>query len=153
MQSIEQEIVDHARAWVGTPYRDKQRARGLGADCVGLIIGVGLETGLLPWDESVWSEFAGYSRTPNPRKMGRAIEHFLRPIMVPPLEAPRDGSIAWMGWRAELPMHLGIVATLGGRRTLIHAYQNVGRVVEHGFSAEWPGRVMSWWRYPGAPEE
>ena len=32
---------------------------------------------------------------------------------------------------------------------MIRALQTFGEVVEHGFVAEWPGRVNSWWRYPG----
>jgi hypothetical protein len=46
-------------------------------------------------------------------------------------------------------MHLAILADAKGRATMIHALGDIGRVVEHGFTAEWPGRVESWWRYPG----
>ncbi len=49
-------------------------------------------------------------------------------------------------------MHLAILATRGRRLMMIHAFaragtsiktgQPEGRVVEHGFTAEWPGRVV-----------
>lgn len=146
-------IVARARAWVGTPYRHQHRARGLAVDCVGLIVGVGIETGFLAWDDAEFERWAGYSRTPNPTRMGAAIEHFLEPVMRAPLDPPGPGSIAWMGWRRHLPMHLGILAEFNGRRTLIHAFEHRGQVVEHDFAGEWPERVVSWWRYPGAPEE
>lgn len=143
-------VVDAARDYVGTPYRHQGRLMGAGIDCVGLIIMAGADAGVLTITREEWAEFAAYSRTPNPAKMGEAMAKFLVPLDVAPGELGPDGSIAWMEWRAGLPMHLGIAATYEGRRTLIHAYEHVGRCVEHGFVAEWPGRVVSWWAYPGA---
>lgn len=144
-----------ARTWVGTPYVHQHRLKGVGVDCVGLIIGAGQEAGVLDMAEEDWAPFAGYGRTPNPNKMTQAIERFLEPMLIKPMPAqlPPDGSVLWMGWRANLPMHLGILATApDGRRTMIHAYDRAGKCVEHGFEAEWPARVISWWRYPGVPE-
>ena len=145
------EVVDAARAWIGTPYVHQHRLRGSAVDCVGLIIGVGLEAGVLStWSEEAWDAHRNYGRAPNPEHMGRAIRQFMKP-----LDGPRvpDGAVAFIGWRQHLPMHLAIVGTLpDGRRSMIHAFERVGRVVEHGFDAEWPARVVSWWRYPGVAE-
>ncbi len=148
------EIVRQARQWVGTPYRHQHRVRQQGVDCVGLIIGAGHNAGVLAIPEEAWAPFAAYARTPNPTKMAEAMEIFLRRRETGP-DLPPDGSVCWMGWRAHMPMHLGILATAPdgtGRRTLIHAYEHVGACVEHGFEAEWPGRVLSWWDYPGVLE-
>lgn len=148
-------LVAAARSWVGTPYRHQHKLKGVGVDCVGLIIGAGLEAGVLSITDEEWAPFAGYSRTPNPSHMTRAIEAFMRPLMIRPMpaELPPDGSVCWMGWRENLPMHLAILATLpDGRRSMIHAYDRARKCVEHGFDQEWPTRVISWWRYPGVPE-
>lgn len=148
-------VVVAARTWVGTPYRHQHRLKGVGVDCVGLIIGAGLEAGVLEMTAADWKPFAGYSRTPNPAHMSRAIELFMRPLMVPPMRADLvgDGSVCWMGWRENLPMHLAIIATLpDGRRSMIHAYDRAAKCAEHGFDQEWPTRVISWWRYPGVAE-
>ncbi len=143
-------LVSCARDWIGTPYVHQHRTRGHAVDCVGLIIGAGLEAGVLPtWTEERWAPFAAYGRAPNPAHMTKAIAEFLDPIDAYADEPQPDGSVAFMGWREHLPMHLAIMATLDGRRTMIHAFAHVGAVVEHGFSAEWPGRVISWWSYPG----
>lgn len=142
-------LVECARAWIGTPYAHQQRLRGVAVDCVGLVIGAGLEARVLAtWSEEAWSEHRAYGRWPNPRHMSRAIARFLRPS-----EGAEPGNVAFMGWRGDLPMHLAIIGRApDGRLTMIHAHSNSGRVVEHGFDAEWPGRVVSWWSYPGFPD-
>lgn len=150
-----QRLVAAARSWMGTPYVHQHRTKGQAVDCVGLIIGAGLEADVLPtWSPEDWAPHSAYGRAPNPEHMSRAIRQFLSPLDLDRAEAAPDSAVAFMGWRDHLPMHLAIMATApDGRRTMIHAFAHIGRVVEHGFDGEWPSRVVSWWRYPGVPEE
>jgi len=142
-------IISEAQRWVGTPYRHQATAFQLGCDCVGLIRGVGFNAGVLPPQPEKWKQFNAYGRLPNPARMAEGMRTFLCPVD----GTPQHGDIAWLSWRADLPMHLALLARYAnGRRTLIHCYSHVGRVVEHGFTAEWRGRVHSWWRYPGVAE-
>jgi NlpC/P60 family putative phage cell wall peptidase len=145
------DVISAARGWIGTPYVHQHRALGLGCDCVGLIIGVGLEAGVLPtWTPEAWRPHRAYGRAPNPAHMKKAIAEFLEPIDCAPQDIPdEDGAVAFMGWRADLPMHLAISSSFDGRRTMIHAHAHIGSVREHDFSPEWRERVISWWRYPG----
>ncbi len=143
-------IVAEARSWLGTPFQHQARLKGVGVDCIQLCIGVGEATGVLSVDAAVYRRFQGYGRQPSPRRMGEALAMHCRRI------EPADvliGDMAWLEWRDELPMHLAIIGEADGadgpRRTLIHAYARVGRVVEHGLVAEWPDRISSYWRYPG----
>lgn len=150
-------VIAHARMWVGTPYRHQHMQLQQGVDCVGLIIGAGTAAGVLDISPQEWEPYRGYGRTPNPRKMAKAMRTFLEPLDIAPQPdvLPQDGAVMWLGWRADLPMHLAILATDQRdpeRRMMIHAYNGVGRCVEHGFSAEWPARVLSWWNYPGTQE-
>ena len=154
MRNTEAEaLVAAARSWLGTPYVHQHRCRNVAVDCVGLIIGAGLEARVLPtWTPQEWMPFANYGRSPNPAHMTRAIEQFMEPLDLAPDQPGPDAAVAFMGWRDHLPMHLAIMATApDGRRTMIHAFAYHGKVVEHGFDGEWPGRVVSWWRYPGVP--
>ena len=138
-------VVAEARSWVGTPYVHQHMTRGHAVDCVGLAAGV-----LPTWTPELWEPHQSYGRAPNPAHMRKAIAEFLEPIDAPGAEPQADGSVAFMAWRSGMPMHLAIMATApDGRRTMIHAFSHVGRVVEHGFDQEWPGRVESWWKYPG----
>lgn len=160
---LRERIVGEARRWVGTPYRHQARRLGAGVDCAGLIIGVGVALGVMPFSEERFREFANYARTPNPSHMRRALEAHLIEI---PERVAGEGDIMWLEWRPDLPMHLAVAASVGdvpeqglsalwghtvmsGRGTMIHATSEVGRVVEHGFADPWPDRVNSWWRYPG----
>ncbi len=148
MQCTDLIIVEEARSWVNTPYRHQAACRGAGVDCVGLIMGVGMGTGLLDITEEAWEPFKAYSRQPNPNKMGDAMRAFL--VELPPagqLEPPL-GSVIWFQWRENLPMHLGILSEFKGRSTIIHAYSQIGKCVEHDFSLDWRQRVHSYWQYP-----
>lgn len=149
-------IQTEARSWVGTPHVHQACRKGVGVDCAMFVRVVGETVGVASVDDRVWQRWAGYSRTPNPRHMGDALRTFLVEI---PAGGRKPGDIAWLQWRDDLPMHLAILAERGPRLMLIHAWARAGRnkntgepegrVVEHGFTAEWPGRVVSWWRYPG----
>lgn len=138
-------VIEEARKWVGTPYHHQAATLGAGVDCVGLIRGVGFAVGVLPRRDAEWKLFNAYGRLPNPRRMAEGMNTFLCPV-APGEEQP--GDIAWLEWRANLPMHLAILAVHGGRRTIIHAFSDFGKVVEHGLTADWEARVSSWWRYP-----
>lgn len=139
-------VIEEARGWVGTPYRHQAMLKGVGSDCVGLIRGAGVAVGAMPALDEEWAVFGGYSRTPNPRRMEEGMNKFLVPLGHTP---PAPGDIVWLQWRADLPMHLAIIAEdKSGRHTIIHSYSHVGRVVEHGFTQEWIDRVHSYWRYP-----
>jgi cell wall-associated NlpC family hydrolase len=140
-------IVAEARSWKGTPFVHQGRLKHHACDCIGLIWRVGEACCEVYMDPDKTKRFLGYSHQPNPRMMREALELFF-------VEIERDdlkiGDFVWIEWRENLPMHLGIVALdQTNRFTIIHALKQVGKVVEHGFTDEWRGRVNSCWRYPG----
>ncbi len=161
-QELRDRIVTEARSWVDTPHIHQACEKGVGVDCAMLIRAVGETCGVVSVNPATWQRFANYSRTPNPSRMGEGLATFMVPI---DQTMALPGDVMWLQWRDQsegdeaLPMHLAILATRGRRLMMIHAYaragqsiktgQPEGRVVEHGFTAEWPGRVVSWWRYPG----
>jgi len=147
---MRERIVTEAREWLGTPYHHQQATKGVGCDCVGLIRGVGVVCGAMKPREIEWATFGAYSRRPNPRHMLKGMRTFL--VELSPGEE-RDGDIAWLAWREDLPMHLAILATDGtGTPRMIHSYSDAGRVVEHGVTDEWRRRIVSFWRYPELEE-
>lgn len=145
-------IVAAARSWVGTPFQHQQSLKGVGVDCVGVILGVGRELGVLEISPAAWAPFAAYTRQPNPARMRKAMGKFLDESIVDPRSIPEPGSIGWFGWRADLPMHLAITAELDGRPTMIHAFEDQGFCVENSIDRLWINRVDSWWQFPGVVE-
>jgi len=142
-------VIDEARSWVGTPFHHQAALKGVGCDCAGLVRGVAEACDLAPGFLQRWRGHSNYGRVPNPRRMERTLRAFLLPV---PLAEMRVGDVLWMQWRRDLPMHLGLLAAHEGRLTLIHALEDIGRVVEHGLTAEWRCRVVSVWRYPALAE-
>jgi len=138
-------ITEAARRWIGTPYMHQQRMIGVGCDCVNLVIAVGLELGMLDWTPERFDRFKGYTRAPNPTKMGEALAIFLEPA--PAGAALQEGDILWISWRKGLPMHLAIVGTHEGRLTMIHAFSDARAVVEHTLDGVWHHRINSVWRF------
>lgn len=143
------QIVAEARRWVGTPYRHQARLMGLGVDCVGLIVGVGLDLGILDLDDEKFRPWENYARTPNPAKMRQGLEFFLDPIGE---SEALIGDICWLEWRAGLPMHLAILSDLDGRPAMIHAAGDIGSCVEHDLDAGWHDQIVSYWRYRGVAD-
>lgn len=126
-------VIDEARGWVGVPFRHQGRDYS-GIDCVGLPIVVGQSLGL--FDQRL--DIANYGRLPTGELVERLREH-CRPI---PKAVP--GALVVIAW-TKIAAH---VAVFTGE-TLIHAYESVGRVVEHGYRGRWIRMTHSAWALPG----
>ncbi len=136
-------IVAAARGWIGTPYRHQGRLKGVGCDCLGLLVGV-------------WREVTGQSSREAPRPgKGLAIPPYtpdwaealrretfaegLRDYLdeIEPEEA-REGDIVLFRWRAHLPAkHAGI---LTAPDRMVHA-QERAKVAEVALSGWWRRRM------------
>lgn len=128
------DIVSEARTWVGVPFRHQGRTRR-GVDCVGLVIVVAQELRVLP------STFIrnDYGRNPSRQELDEKIAaHCTR------IDEPEPGCLLAIRWNRELSH----VAFFTGD-TMIHSYERVGKVTEHGFRAPWPRLVDSVWWLPG----
>lgn len=148
--TIRAEIVAEARRWLGTPYRHQAALFGIGVDCIGLIRRVGEAVGGLVVTEARYRPFAGYSRSPNPRRMGAGLAAFFDEI---PFADADDGDVFWMSWAPQAPpMHTAIAATWNGERTIVHAAEPYGRVVEHRLDEGRVGLIVKAFRYPRLQE-
>lgn len=139
------EVVAAARAWIGTPFAHQAALRGIACDCIGLVSGVAAELGL-PEAARFRSDarFFGYGRLPQPARLLAACREYLDAAMLPDM---RLGDVLLMTMLRE-PMHFGFVSQLRPLRVL-HAYQPVGRVVEHCVDAKWKRRVLALYRLRG----
>ena len=121
------DVESHARTFLSVRFKHQGRSKKSGVDCIGLAVCVLSELGLPIVD------ITNYARKPNPQMMGESIEPYLLQIPKTDIVA---GCILWMQFAKE-PMHIAIVTGLG----MIHAYEPIGRVVEHNIDAKWNRRI------------
>ena len=138
------EIIAEARQWVDTPFQHQAIVKNIGVDCVGLIAGVGINTGATYATKDDLRKVWNYGRLPNPKRMEFLLDKYL--IRVD--GNPKIGDIAWIEWRDGMPMHLAILSEYKSRETIIHAYADSKKVVEHSLTKLWRDRIASYWRYP-----
>ena len=112
---------------MGTPWQHQQRKKGLATDCIGLVGGVALELGVEGAQE--WADDPSlhcYGRLPMDLLLS-GCDRFLTRI---PVAESGLGDVLVMAFR-NYPQHVAIVSQLDPMY-LIHAYLQVGRVVENG---------------------
>lgn len=126
-------VIAEARSYLGVPFRHQGRSRQ-GIDCVGLPIVVGQSLGLF----SPHFEVATYGRLPSGELVERVQAHCR------PLAAPVAGALLVIAW-TKVAAHVAIFTG----QTMIHAYESVGRVVEHGYRGRWIRLTHSAWALPG----
>jgi len=131
------QVVQEARAWLGVPFMHQGRTRH-GIDCVGLPIVICQSLGIIPRNFGL----NDYGRTPSGELERRLLEYCTR------IERPAPGALIVIAW-TRLAAH---VAFCTGD-SMIHAYESVGRVIEHGYRGRWVRMTHSSWRLPGVRYE
>ena len=122
------QIVAEARQWIDTPWRHAGREKGVGVDCVGLLIGVARDLGLHNYDNR------NYSRIVSPALLRSELLQFLQPVsdrqpgdvLIVPIRGSYQHVIIWTGEGA-----------------VIDANERIGRVTEHRPFPEWRGTIAS----------
>lgn len=133
MSALGLAVVTEARAWLETRYHEGQHAKGVGADCFGLVLGVGLVLGFRSARAAASDPLCkGYGRSPDPVKLDIAVGRYL-------VEINRNdvglGDLYLMRWKGE-PHHFAIISQLDPMY-VIHSYVSVGKVCETPISGEW----------------
>lgn len=141
--SIQFAIITEARRWLDTPFHHQGRVKGVGCDCIGLVLGVAgtLEMksrrgGLLKaCDEKA------YGRLPDGEKLQSLLAQHLHEI---PTTAVEPGDVLLFRFDHN-PQHVGLVSDRG----IIHCYMQARRVVEHRLDEVWQARVVAAYRFDG----
>lgn len=131
-------VVEIARTYLGTPFHHQARLKGVGIDCIGLMVCVAQDAGLLIQDVK------DYPREPDGKTLIKHLSAQLDRIEVAD-SVPGDILCFWVS-APHLPQHVGFKTEHG----IIHTYANIGRVVEHNYSAAWRTHTHSAWRLRAA---
>lgn len=144
-----EQIVRQARSWLGTRWHHQASTKGVGTDCVGLVRGVAIETGVFPRDLASLpgaSQFLGYGRLPFKGMLEKGCGLYLQAISA--TEAG-PGDLVVMEFNGQ-PHHMGVLGwhPCGGL-SIIHAYAPRRMVVESRLDDSLRARIVSWHRFPG----
>ena len=132
-----EQIIAAARACLGTPFVHQGRIPGQALDCAGLVMAVAQSIG------ADYQDQPGYGRTPANGLLQQALE--MQPCLQRVAMADRQaGDVLLMRFATE-PQHLAIDAGA----TVIHSYQQVGKVCEHGLTDVWLKRIVAVYRFRG----
>jgi len=135
-------IVAEARSWLGTPYRHQGRSKGVGCDCLGLVLGVWREIyGAEPEPPGPyapdWAEAGGQDLL-----LSAARRHCFEKAA----NELSSGDLILFRWRQHLPAkHAGILV---GPDRFIHAYQG-SAVVISTLVPQWRRRIAGVFAFPG----
>lgn len=131
------EFVAAAQACVGIPFRHQGRNE-YGLDCIGLVKFARLKCG--PWALADKHDVTTYRRNPQAR-LAETL-----PRLATKIDEPELGAIALIQWpRFAHANHVGIL-TPGN---IVHAYEEVKRVVETSYREPWLRWTVSLWRLQG----
>lgn len=120
-QLLSDRIVEQARTWIGVPFLHQGRTR-IGVDCLGLVIAVGQELGMVDLTELEIKMMSRYRRIPR-------VEEVLPALLVKTLEPGPEvrGAIVHLTWGPGRGYHAGILVEQG---TVVHASSLIGSVQE-----------------------
>jgi cell wall-associated NlpC family hydrolase len=144
------DVLTVARSWLHTPFAHQGRQKGIRCDCIGLVIEVCREVGLveaagLPqgWDH------VGYGRFPDSYGLTLHLLAYLTPVR---RQDMRVGDIALFQMVTGQPAHMGFLADGAAPFSLVHAFNaktlKMARVQEHRLNGFWWQKIHSIYRLP-----
>ncbi len=146
IEPLNNDVVDSARNWIGTPYKHQASTFQQGADCLGLIRGVwrdliGAEPEKPPNYTKDWSE------TGRAEVLLDAASRHLSPAGQ--IDLNRPGTVLLFRMIPNsVAKHLGILGqSPDGYPTLIHAYSGYS-VTETALTTAWIRRISAQFHFP-----
>lgn len=139
---MRKKIIEKAREYLGTPFIHQARCKGVGVDCIGLIVGVGKELNLFDYDHVVYPRYSD----------GILLMEHMRNVFVEiPIEdrQPGDVVIYWVNRNTKHPQHVGIITDMG----ILHTYDRVKKVVETHSHKNWEEKIVFAFQWPGVSEK
>lgn len=137
-------IISEALSWVGTPYRHQGARKGIGCDCLGLLIGVwGAVYGKAPEQPGPyaadWAEAGGADRF---------LEAARRHCHEKPVIDAQAGDLVLFRWRGHLPAKHAAILISPDR--FVHAYEG-SAVVVSALVPQWRKRIAGAFAFPDIP--
>lgn len=134
-----EQIITEARTWKGTPFMGHVRVKGIGCDCVGLVVGVLMKLGAIPKDIAL----PAYTLGSGSHMEYSLVCGWIENSGLFTAEAPaQPGDIVGLKL-GRVVHHVGIVTS---EATFIHAVEKHGVIESRLDAPPWENRVKSIWR-------
>lgn len=130
------DIISAARSYIGTPFQHQGRLPGIGLDCAGVGIAAAKSLGIPIKD------FSGYPRTRFDGMLKKMLDE-QESLQQIGINDAKPGDVLLMRISAD-PQHIAIMSYNG---YMIHAYANVGKVVEQRIDVDWKNRIIAVYRF------
>lgn len=138
-------IAREAREWVGTRWHHQASLKGVGTDCIGLVIGVAHNCGVVEAAQyKAAPELRGYGREPDPVMLLAGCARFLNQIRIADATI---GDVLLFRF-AQQPQHFAIISRTDPKY-IVHAYAQVRRAVENRLDDMWVARTLYAFRFRG----
>jgi NlpC/P60 family putative phage cell wall peptidase len=142
------DIIRAARGRIGTPFHHQARIKGVGVDCIGLLVGIAAELELTDDKGIQLADYdkPNYSPLPDGRGLKAAVSVHL--LELPSIGEALPGDVYLFRFQHD-PQHVGILSELpDGAPAIIHCYSNTGKVVEHRLNDTWRKLIVAAYRFP-----
>lgn len=130
------DLVKEARSYLGTPYHHLGRLKGVGVDCIGVVMGLAKFVGI-EFDTAGWI----YPKNGAGVKLNHELGRYL--LIIPTCFATSGDVATFCLFGEEQPQHVGVLTDYG----LLHTHAGVGKVVEHLYSHQWQKRASAAFRF------
>lgn len=131
-----EKVIAAAESWIGTPYVQQGRLKGVGCDCIGLVIGVGVDALVVPADVAV----PAYRQSLD---IPAARKHLAGRLRILKRKEPRAGDVLIFRVGRRDHAHFAI---FDGER-MIHASNHAGRVIRSALDDRWLKKLAHCCRY------
>lgn len=124
---LRRQLVAEAVEWIDTPFKHNQSVKGIGADCVGVVRGIGHACGI---------QFADVPKSYSRRPDGQLPCYLGRHLVT--VSEPLPGDVLLIAFTDE-PSH---VALFIGNDEIVHAYAKVRRCIRQSMKG-WETRIRA----------
>ena len=124
-------ISSTVKTYIGTRYKHQGRLKGIGLDCLGVVVELMKELGIY---ES--GDVSNYSNIPDGRELYEACKKWL---VEKNINEMKEGDVLLMRFDEE-PQHL---AVLVDNNEMVHSYLMARKVVKHRLDETWKNRVIA----------
>ena len=154
-----EQIAEETEQWIGTPFHHQGRAKKIGVDCIGLIVGVckNLELKSSCHDATnnrpiLLHEFdnPNYSSLPNKHQLKDNLGELFFTIEEKDLDVGDVILFTLINW----PQHVGIVTRVTAEDIFfVHSSEPVGKTILSRFDKRWKRQSVGFYRFPELVKE